>query len=238
MRSCRGTLGELKRARKRSEVVDDWTSVLKEGSDFGAAWSLGRFGVHMHTYPLANSIHACTLTCLRAVCTPLAPSGRLGMALDLADGLSYLHGKRIIHRDLTTANCMIREAREGRQVVIVDFGLARVMEGETMRLGQYDDVVSKGRRKRSRRVSTSAFLSLHTEPPSAGEHIGTQPRCMSIVGSPFNMAPEMMASGSYGLKADIFSFGIILCEIIGRCESDPDVLPRNRSFGIDESAFR
>lgn len=152
------------------------------------------------------------------------------MALDLADGLSYLHSKRIIHRDLTTANCMVRDSG---QVVIVDFGLARVMEGETIRLGKHDDIVIKGHgRRRVRRVSTSAFLSPETPTKKAST------RTMSIVGSPYNMAPEMMIKGSYGLKADIFSFGIILCEMIGRCEADPDVLPRTNSFGVDEPKFR
>ncbi|KAK3579117.1 hypothetical protein CHS0354_022137 [Potamilus streckersoni] len=60
---------------------------------------------------------------------------------------------------------------------------------------------------------------------------------LSTVGSPYWMAPEVILGKFYNEKADIFSFGIICCEITGRIESDPDVLPRNHNFGIDYVAF-
>lgn len=41
----------------------------------------------------------------------------------------------------------------------------------------------------------------------------------------------------YNERVDIFSFGITLCEIIGRCSSDPDIMPRGQDFGIDQQSF-
>jgi len=38
-------------------------------------------------------------------------------------------------------------------------------------------------------------------------------RCRTIVGNPFFMAPEMMHGHSYDEKVDVFSFGIIICEV-------------------------
>ena len=53
-------------------------------------------------------------------------------------------------------------------------------------------------------------------------------RTQSVVGNPFWMAPEVINGKPYDEKADVFSFGIILCELISRLEADPDELPRSR----------
>ena len=53
-------------------------------------------------------------------------------------------------------------------------------------------------------------------------------RTQSVVGNPFWMAPEVINGKSYDEKADVFSFGIILCELISRLEADPEELPRAR----------
>lgn len=73
-----------------------------------------------------------------------------------------------------------------------------------------------------------------TQTESRSENTNTSTsttRRMSVVGSPYWMAPEMM-QGAYDFSADVFSFGIILCEIIGRVSADPDVMPRLSSFGV------
>uniref|UniRef100_A0A182WEF6 LIM domain kinase 1 n=1 Tax=Anopheles minimus TaxID=112268 RepID=A0A182WEF6_9DIPT len=60
----------------------------------------------------------------------------------------------------------------------------------------------------------------------------------TVVGNPYWMAPEMMRGNKYDEKVDIFSFGIMLCEIIGRVQADPDYLPRLPDFGLNEKVFR
>ncbi|KAH9640380.1 hypothetical protein HF086_003066 [Spodoptera exigua] len=59
----------------------------------------------------------------------------------------------------------------------------------------------------------------------------------TVVGNPYWMAPEMMNGNVYDEKVDVFSFGIILCEIIGRVSADPDFLPRRSDFGLNEPLF-
>ena len=40
------------------------------------------------------------------------------------------------------------------------------------------------------------------------------------------MAPEVLNSKPYDEKADVFSYGIVMCEIISRKSADPDEIPR------------
>ncbi|XP_048334113.2 serine/threonine-protein kinase STY13 isoform X2 [Ziziphus jujuba] len=71
------------------------------------------------------------------------------LALDLARGLSYLHSKKIVHRDVKTEN-MLLDAH--RTLKIADFGVARVeaqnprdMTGETGTLGYMAPEVLDGK---------------------------------------------------------------------------------------------
>nr|GLL26697.1 serine/threonine-protein kinase STY8-like [Ipomoea trifida] len=70
------------------------------------------------------------------------------LALDLARGLSYLHSKKIVHRDVKTENMLLDRHRT---VKIADFGVARVeasnpndMTGETGTLGYMAPEVLNG----------------------------------------------------------------------------------------------
>uniref|UniRef100_H2ZLH4 non-specific serine/threonine protein kinase n=1 Tax=Ciona savignyi TaxID=51511 RepID=H2ZLH4_CIOSA len=120
---------------------------------------------------------------------------RTRIARDIASGMAYLHSMQVIHRDLNSANCFIRE---NGMIVVADFGLARVLPKST----------SMGRRKR-----------------------------YTVVGTPYWMAPEILYYNSYDERVDVFSFSIVLCEIIGRVEADPDFLPRDNDFGLSVVAF-
>ena len=51
------------------------------------------------------------------------------------------------------------------------------------------------------------------------------------VGSPYWMAPECLRGKSYCEQADVFSFGIVLAEIIARIPADPDFMPRTQVRG-------
>lgn len=60
---------------------------------------------------------------------------------------------------------------------------------------------------------------------------------MEYVGSPYWVSPECLNHLFYDERSDVFSFGIISCEIIARIEADPDIMPRTDSFGFDYLAF-
>ncbi|XP_030193700.1 dual specificity testis-specific protein kinase 2 isoform X1 [Gadus morhua] len=131
--------------------------------------------------------------------TPLPWGVRLGLALDVARGLEYLHSKGIFHRDLTSKNCLVCWENGACSAVVGDFGLAE-------KIPEYSESGEQ-------------------------EHL-------SVVGSPYWMAPEVLRWEAYNEKVDVFAFGIILCEVIARVQADPDFLPRTEDFGLDVDTFQ
>ncbi len=113
--------------------------------------------------------------------------------------VAYAHARGVIHRDLKPSNVMVGSFGE---VQVMDWGLAKVLP----RGGVVDDV-SAGKAPKEETVIATA---------RSGSNDSDMSRAGSVLGTPSYMAPEQ-ARGEVGRvdeRADVFSLGSILCEIL------------------------
>jgi serine/threonine protein kinase/Tol biopolymer transport system component len=115
---------------------------------------------------------------------PLPLDTAIAYAKQIADALEYAHERGVIHRDLKPAN--IKVTSDG-VVKVLDFGLAKAVgEPEADTLNPSD---------------SPTFTLGHTE-------VGV------IMGTASYMAPEQAAGAKVDRRADIWSFGAVLFEML------------------------
>ncbi|KAM3415854.1 hypothetical protein BST61_g9358 [Cercospora zeina] len=117
----------------------------------------------------------------------------------ILQGLSYLHSKDIIHRDIKGANILVDNKGT---VKISDFGI-------------------------SKRVEASTLLN-------PGPHKRGGPR-VSLQGSVFWMAPEVVRQTAYTKKADIWSLGCLIVEMMTGSHPHPNCTQLQAIFKIGAS---
>jgi serine/threonine protein kinase len=113
--------------------------------------------------------------------TPMPPRKAIDYATQIAKGLAAAHDKGIVHRDLKPENLFL--TRDGR-VKILDFGLAKLIDGELL---------------------AEAETRTHVMP---GTDVG---RVLGTVGY---MSPEQVRAQEVDHRSDIFAFGSVLYEML------------------------
>jgi len=118
---------------------------------------------------------------------PLEMSQVLDLAIQTADGLEAAHVKAIVHRDIKPANIFVTERM---QVKILDFGLAKSARPASAAMGNNTTMGSS-------RLSDVMLT-----------HPG------STVGTVAYMSPEQAKGKELDARTDLFSFGVVLYEIV------------------------
>jgi len=109
----------------------------------------------------------------------------LDIAIQIASGLARAHDSGIIHRDLKPENLML--SRDG-YAKILDFGLAKLVAERERAL-----------------VADSEQKTLV---------LGVQTESGTLLGTVNYMAPEQLLGQRVDRRCDVFSFGVVLCEML------------------------
>ncbi|XP_015865922.3 probable LRR receptor-like serine/threonine-protein kinase At4g37250 [Ziziphus jujuba] len=155
---------------------------------------------------------------------------RLRIARGVARGLSYLHEKKHVHGNLKPSNILLGDDMEPK---IGDFGLEKIVTGDTSYKG------SSARNFGSKRSTASrdGFPDIATGPSPS-------PSPSSLGVSPY-LAPESLRSLKPNPKWDVYSFGVILLElltgkvvILDESGHVPGLDDKNRAFRMADVAIR
>uniref|UniRef100_A0A383VIX9 Protein kinase domain-containing protein n=1 Tax=Tetradesmus obliquus TaxID=3088 RepID=A0A383VIX9_TETOB len=163
----------------------------------------------------------------------------LDICLQMARGLKYLHSCQpmVIHRDLKLENVLLNvhsKSKGGRfEVKLADFGLSKCVEETRQTLTMRRSVSSNASRLEersssgfceldsmwSKKAEVSSSMNSRRAGVKAPKQAPARDRVFELTGrtgSLMYMSPEVFREQPYSEKADVFSFGVMMYEVMHR----------------------
>ncbi len=123
------------------------------------------------------------------------PEQALAIVPPVCEALQYAHDHGVVHRDIKPENLLLDQ--QGR-VKVADFGIAKLLGSATA--GGPD--------------AAAADSAPAAAPPAGAGPGGPDTLGASAAGTPQYMAPEQRARGAVDHRADIYSLGVVLYELL------------------------
>ncbi|KAL6013332.1 hypothetical protein ACLOJK_003825 [Asimina triloba] len=150
---------------------------------------------------------------------------RLKIARGVARGLAYLHEKKHVHGNLKPSNILLGPQMEPR---ISDFGLERLVTLDFSSSSSSKTAGASARHFGSKRsnLSRDSLQDLPTPSPTLSSHAGAA--------SPYH-APELLKNLKAQPKWDVYSFGIVLLELVtGKAFTEAELAQWNSGFLFED----
>lgn len=122
---------------------------------------------------------------------PMPPKVALERAYQILSGLAYAHSQGIVHRDLKPENVFVTKDYSGDEIIkLVDFGVAKIVD-----------------------PSADNNPSTDSSQPSREDTVALTQAGL-IFGTPTYMSPEQATGTPVDARSDLYSFGVILFEML------------------------
>jgi len=134
----------------------------------------------------------------------------------VAKGMKYLHNSnpRVIHRDLKIENVMLTADNQGQITAkIGDFGLHALVPAKKKSI-RMSGMKPKKVVKQTSKVFLQQAKSIKQGKKSYSDEVF---RLSGKTGSLMYMAPEVLKCEPYNEKADVYSFAIVMYEVLQKC---------------------